>query len=449
MKLKTALAIILVPCLIAAGGAAFWLPHPAGQANPDGKAPATTQDQSALPQTPTTPPSQPAGPQEPDTNQTAIPEPGDLGGLIKASNRFALDMYSELANGQDNLFFSPYSIFTALGMTYEGAVGKTAEELRSVFNYPADNETRWALFKALIDTINMGDGKSNLSTANALWVQYGYPLYESFLNATTKYYDANVSNVDTGGDPEGARAIINGWVENRTNGKIKDLLPKGSIDNARLILTNAIYFKANWLLAFNRTKTREMAFHTGPNSTVQASMMVRNDEKSRYNYTKTDGLQLLEMLYAGEKYSMLVLLPGDNEMGTSETSLTLEKLREWKQNMTEQRVDVLFPKFRFDTVYQLNGNLSDMGMPSAFSPGGFSGIGPLASSLYISGIFHKAFVAVDEEGTEAAAATAVSFKDCVEPAVPSFNADHPFIFLIQERETGNILFMGKVLDPTK
>jgi serpin B len=429
MKLSTALAVVLVPTIILAGGLSYAFLKPAGQGS----------DKPG-----------PGGPVNPVT--PAVDDPKDLSELVNASNRFALEMYAELANAKDNLFFSPYSIFTALGMTYEGARGQTADEIRTVFHFPADKQTRWSLFKALLEKLNANDTGCVLSTGNALWIQKDFDILNEYVNTVRTYYKAEAENVDYIKAAEQARQRINSWVENQTCGKIKDLIPAGMLDSdTRLVLTNAIYFKGDWLKQFNASLTKEMDFHPDATTTVKVQMMVRKDDESKFRYADTDGLQVLEMPYSGEKLSMLVLLPKAGTTESLEKALTPQNLSSWKGGLKDRRVDVYFPKFKLETKYFLGNNLANMGMPSAFSAAAdFSGIDG-KKDLCISDVIHQAFVSVDEEGTEAAAATAVVMKlsGPVGPAIPVFKADHPFIFLIQDRETGNILFMGKVVDPTR
>jgi len=429
MNPKAVLALILVPTVILAGGLSYAFLNPAGQ-GPSGS------DRNG--------PGSPASP--------ANEDPRDLSELVNASNRFALEMYAELANPSENLFFSPYSIFTALGMTYEGARNRTADEIRAVFHFPADDQTRWSLFKALIGKLNANDSGCDLSTGNALWVQRDFEILSSYVNTLQDSYRAEAVNVDYIKAAEAARLRINGWVENQTRGKIKDLIPPGFLNPSTvLVLTNAIYFKGDWLLAFNQSLTKEMDFHPDAAGTVKAQMMVRKDEESVYNYTEADGVQILKMPYTGDRLSMLVLLPKGGTVSALEKKLTADKLSGWRGTLKEQRVDVYFPKFKLETKYFLKDNLSHMGMPSAFSSAAdFTNI-TADGGIFISEVIHQAFVSVDEKGTEAAAATAVIIGKGgpVEPAIPVFNADHPFIFLIQDDETQNILFMGKVADPTK
>jgi len=240
-------------------------------------------------------------------------------------------------------------------------------------------------------------------------------------------------------------------VEYKTNEKIKDLLSPGTIDSmTRLVLTNAIYFKGDWVLKFDKKKTTDADFKITPENKVKVPMMTLTGQKAKFNYAffPENEMQIIELPYEGEELSMLILLPKEGNMIELEESLTAERLNEWKSRMKETKIDVYMPKFRFETKYGLSKTLSDMGMQTAFTwPGAdFSGMDG-TNNLFISNVIHQAYINVDEEGTEAAAATAVTM---TLSAIPNFfRADHPFIFIIQEKTTGGILFIGKVTDPSK
>jgi len=370
-----------------------------------------------------------------------------VSGVVDANNKFAFELYSELKDKEDNVFFSPYSISTALAMTYEGARGQTAEEMQSVFHFPEDDNIRRPAFARVYNLLNKPEKEYLLSTANALWAQEDFKFLDSYLNAVEKYYGGKTTNLDFRTETEKSRKIINSWVEKQTNDKIKDLIPQGILSPAtRLVLTNAIYFKGKWVEQFDEDSTRDADFRVSPDNIVKVPMM-RNTED--FNYAETDDLLILEMLYEGEELSMIILLPKE-DLASLEQSLTAEKLAEWKNLLSKERVSVQIPRFKFETKYYMKDTLMDMGMPVAFSENAdFSGMTG-KRDLFISNVIHQTFVEVNEEGTEAAAATAVAM---VESAAPSeikiFRADHPFIFLIQERETGNILFLGKISDPSK
>ncbi len=377
-----------------------------------------------------------------------------LSGVIDANNQFAFDLYSKYKSKEGNIFFSPYSISTALAMTYEGARGQTAEEMLSVFHFPEDDKTRRLGYANLYNEINKKDKKYKLHTANALWAQQYYQFLDEYFDIVEKYYGGKVTNLNFMGDQEGSRITINNWIEDHTNNKIKDLIPPGLITPlTRLVLTNAIYFKGEWVRQFNKDDTIEQDFRVTSNNIVKVPMMLRTDDESIFNYAEDDKLQILELPYSGEELSMLILLPKNNDMEALENSLNFTVLSKIKEELIEQRVDIFIPRFKFETKYFMANTLEEMGMPTAFSGvADFSGMTG-KKDLTISQVIHQAFVEVNEEGTEAAAATAVIMKITSigpdEPKIPTFRADHPFIFLIQDRETGIILFLGRVSDPSK
>jgi serpin B len=269
------------------------------------------------------------------------------------------------------------------------------------------------------------------------------------MNLIENSYAAKVTNVNFITESEKSRQTINNWVEDQTNDKIEGLIPRGALDYmTRLVLTNAIYFKGDWVLKFDKRKTREEDFKISPEKTVKVQMMSLTGEKAKFNYAETENLQIIELPYEGEELSMLILLPKENDLTSVEDSLNAKKLSELKAMLREQKMNVYMPKFTFETKYFMAETLAKMGMPTAFSmDADLSGMDG-TKDLFIDKVIHQAFVEVNEEGTEAAAATAVvvGLKGIMSNV---FRADHPFIFLIQDRETGNILFLGRVMDPTK
>jgi len=385
------------------------------------------------------------------TNDNPISTEG-LSNVVDANNKFAIDLYSKYKTNEGNVFFSPYSISTALAMTYEGARGQTAEEMQKVFYFPEDSNTMRNGYANLYAEINKPDKKYKLSVANALWAENDFQFLDEYFNVVDQYYNGKVTNLDFKRDPEGSRVTINNWVEDKTNDKIKDLIPSGVINSmTRLVLTNAVYFKGEWVKQFNKDDTIERDFTTDSNNIVKAFMMQRTDDESIYNYGENNILQILEMPYSGDDLSMLIILPKDNNLEDVEKSFTTDELSDWKDELKEQRVNVFLPRFKFETKYFMAEDLAEMGMPTAFGNADFSGMtGKM--DLAISQVIHQAFVEVNEEGTEAAAATAVIMKETSAgpggPTIPVFNANHPFIFIIQQKDTGNILFMGRVSNPT-
>ena len=376
----------------------------------------------------------------------------DVSDVVNGNSQFAIDAYKKLnsENGGKNIFFSPYSISSALAITYEGARGQTAQEMQQVLGLPEDENAMLAGFAKIYNTIN-GKGKSyQLYTANALWAQQSYKFLDSFTSVSKKYFGAQATNVDFINKSEQARQEINGWVESHTNSKIKDLMPQGSLDPlTRLVITNAVYFKGKWKLQFEPSKTYGADFKVSPQQSVKVQMMHMSGEKSRFNYLENDELQMIELPYDGNGLSMVVILPLEGKMDDVEQSLSVQKIGELKAMLSEQEVVVNLPKFKFKTKYSMAQTLAGMGMPNAFSDeADFSGMDG-TKDLYISKVIHQAFVEVNEEGTEAAAATAVVDATSIAQPQNIFNANRPFIFMIEEKSTGTILFMGKVTDPSK
>lgn len=395
-----------------------------------------------------------------DTSGTTITDPTpppDAGpsDVSVGNARFASDLYGQLAADPHyagkNLFFSPYSISSALAITSEGARGKTADEIRAILHLPADDALRREGFAAIDACLNAGDESHTLRTANALWAEKTHLFLPEYVDVARRWYGADAMNLDFINDPEGSRATINRWVGEKTEEKIPDLLPRGSIGAlTRLVITNAIYFKGTWTDQFDPEKTREEEFRIGPGETVTVQMMQRAD--TTYRYSETDTLQVLEMPYAhgsGSELSMLILLPKDDNLTAAEDTLDGEAITDLCESLSRKRVDVFFPKFTLDVGYSLPAMLAEMGMPTAFTDDAdFSGMDG-TRDLFISDVVHKAFVDVNEEGTEAAAATGVVVGPVSAPptAVPVFRADHPFVFLIMEKDSGTILFMGRVTNP--
>ena len=390
--------------------------------------------------------------------------------VVNANNKFAFDFYNEiLKNEKDNLFFSPYSISVALTMTYEGAKSETAEEIKNVFHLPNHDILR-PNSAAIYNNINKKDKSYTLRTGNALWVQKDYPLLEDYLFIIENYYGGKASNVDFISETEKSRQTINRFIEQQTNNRIEELINPGILTpNTRLVLTNAIYFLGDWKYQFDKKNTREREFFITPNNPVQVEMMhlssnnMKNmePEPARFNYAELEKLQIIELPYKDYELSMIIILPKQFETYDLETGeiikfeytlddidFTFENFNEYKSQMKKTTMDSIYlPKFEFETDYELNEILSDLGMTTAFSYNAdFSGMTG-NRDLFIGSVIHKAFVKVDEKGTEAAAATAIAMKTLAMMPQNNFNANNPFMFVIQENETGNILFMGNVVDP--
>lgn len=379
----------------------------------------------------------------PDT-PPAVPTKESVQNIVDASNRFMLDYYFVSGTSDDNVFFSPWSMLSAFSVLHEGARGETADEISSAFYLPADDSARRISFESMQSDLNINGSGYDLRNANALWVQAGFGVKEDFINTARQYYDSDVSEVNFPAD----EPVIDSWVESKTNGKIKDLMKGKTNDLTRLVITNAVYFKGTWKTQFEPNQTSESEFRVNMGKTVQVPTMYL---KSKFAYAETDDLQILSMPYAGERMSMLVLLP-KNEIESLERSLTAEQISDWKENLMEREVMAFVPKFKLETEYDLPQIMKELGMKLVFDgdSADLSGIANIPPRLFVTTAVHKAFVDVNEEGTEAAAATGIGIGETsAGPELPIFRADHPFIFLIQDDKTGLVLFMGKVTDPTK
>jgi len=373
----------------------------------------------------------------------------DVATVLKGNQLFALDLYAQLRQQKGNLFVSPYSISTAMAMTYVGARGDTAAQIAKVFHFTLSQERLHPAFAALI-TNQYVNYSSQCSTANQLWGQKGNDFLSTFVKTTSDYYRAGLQEVDFAGATEESRRIINTWVAQKTQDKIQDLIPEGIVTSStKFVLTNAIYFKANWKKPFNKSLTEEKPFNVTATQQVQVPMMHHKGEYFRY--AQLDKLQVLELPYVGERLSMVILLPNQVDgLADLESRLTPKNLENWLSSWGKEGYsegfEVWLPKFKMSSEFKLKEVLSNMGMPVAFSKetANFSGINS-KQSLALQEVVHKTFVDVNEEGTEAAAATAVI--GGLRGLSPSFRATHPFIFLIRDTQSGGILFLGRVVNP--
>jgi serpin B len=370
----------------------------------------------------------------------------DIAAVVAGHNDFALDIYRYLAAaGDGDIFLSPFSISSAMSMTYAGARGTTAAEMASAlhFDLPADR-FHPAAGALLADLTGEDRLQYELSIANRLWGQTGFPWKTEFLNTAQDHYQAGLGELDFMGSPDPSRLTINAWVAEQTQGRIEDLLPAGSItEDTRLVLTNTIYFLGEWTNPFPSQLTVQGVFHSSATENVEIPMMHQSEF---FPYLETDEFQLLEMPYKGGDISMLVLLPTDPAgLAELESSLDADMLDSAIASLASTHLAVTLPKFGTTSDFGLKEALQELGMPAAFSDGAdFSGLTDIVQ-LKISDVLHKAYLNVDEEGTEAAAATGV----IIEPtSVPDpFDADHPFLFLIRDNQTESILFMGRVVTP--
>jgi len=382
--------------------------------------------------------------------QPASP-PADQAEAVAGSNAFTADIYARLRTRPGNLFFSPESISTAFAMAYAGARGQTASEMAHVFHYTLPPDRLHPAMGVLLAGMNAPHPDFELHVADALWAQKDVNFLESYLQQVQSY-GAAFHPVDFKFSPDAVRGTINRWVEQETKDKIKDLLPPGSVSsNTSLVLTNAIYFKGSWLNPFEKSDTHDADFHISSSQSVKAPLMHR---AGAYLYYDAGTFQMLELPYKGGELSMTVLLPKKtDDLPALEESFTSEAVAQWILKLTRvPRVVLTLPRFTMTQRFELGQTLSDMGMPLAFSQrADFSGMTGQRGFL-ISAAIHKAFVDVNETGTEAAAATgAVMLGMAVrrEPPPIIFQADHPFLFMIRETKSGSILFLGRVTDPTR
>ncbi len=390
---------------------------------------------------------------------TATP---DQSVAVRDNNAFAIDLYGQLRHQSGNLFFSPESISTALAMTYAGARANTAAEMAKTLHFTLPPAKLHPAMGALLRGRNAPHDGYQLKEADALWAQTGYSLLPEFLTLNKDNYEAGLNQLDFKGAAEASRQTINQWVEQKTANKIKDLIQPGMIDSyTRLVLTNAIYFKGDWEKAFNKEHTKDEDFHLSAAQAIKTPLM--NMTKS-FNYFDGSTFQALEIPYKNKELSMILLLPKEVEgLPAFEQSLNPAKVQ---QSLDQLRpapvVIVTVPKFKMEAKFELGDTLIAMGMKEAFDQkmADFSGIASrktmqIDGNLYISAVIHKAYVDVDEEGTEAAAATAVvthaaSGHGPHPPPPPPivFRADHPFMFLIRDNRSGSILFIGRVTSPS-
>jgi serine protease inhibitor/ankyrin repeat protein len=373
--------------------------------------------------------------------------------VVQDNSAFAFDLYQQLRSSKGNLFFSPYSISTALAMTYAGARGNTEKQMAETLHFSLPQKNLHPTFAELQGGLKklQEAGNVKLCIANSLWPQRSHPFLDECLSLAKKYYGVSITPVDYINAREAARRTINTWVEKKTEDKIKDLIQSYHLNEiTRLVLVNAIYFRGNWEYPFDPRETKDAPFYVTPKKPVQIPMM-RQTERVRYAEVKS--LHILELPYRGEDLSMLVLLPREIDgLEQLEDSLSTENLEFWRQRLEARGLIIFLPKFQMTSSFDLKETLKAMGMvdPFTFPGANFAGFDGDPRWFFIGEVVHKAFVDVNEEGTEAAAATAVVMGYGGVPAPPpTFRADRPFLFLIQENRTGSILFIGRVTDPTK
>jgi len=386
------------------------------------------------------------------TNNSSAPPVSAEAEAVKGNNAFALGLYGQLRSQPGNLFFSPESISTAFAMAYAGARGQTATSMAHVFHFTLPPDQLHPAMGKLLVQMNEKSPNYQLSVANALWAQQNQNFQQDYLKLVEANYAAGFHQVNFLLAPETARTTINQWIEAQTNNKIQNLVPPGTITPlTRLVLTNAIYFKGDWLDPFDKSATAVADFHVSPVQIVKAPLM---HQTGSFNFLDGGTFQALELPYKGNALSMVVLLPNDVAgLSALEHSLSADALTGWIARLrSAPRVIVTLPRFTMTQQFELSRTLAAMGMPQAFnSAADFSGMDG-TRDFSISAAIHKAFIDVNETGTEAAAATSIIMRATamrVEPPPIVFNANHPFLFLILDTRSGSILFFGRVVDPTR
>jgi serpin B len=389
--------------------------------------------------------------------ETSSSAKADQAAVVEGNNAFALELYSQLRNQRGNLFFSPESISTALAMTYAGARGDTALQMAKTLHFTLPPERLHPAMGALLSDLNAAHNGYQLRVADALWAQRDYVFLNDFLKLNKSDYGAGFNQVDFKGATEASRLTINQWIEQKTDNKIKDLLQPGVLDSlTKLVLTNAIYFKGDWQTPFTKAYTEDDDFHLSPALNVKVPLMHLTEG---FNYLDGGKFQALEIPYESGDLSMIVFLPRDiGGLPALEESMTASNMKQWlNQLQWAPEVILTLPKFQMTRQFKLQDTLGAMGMPRAFDANAADFSGMTGNhELYISAVIHKAFIDVNEKGTEAAAATAVVMEKATAmpprfrpPPPPVFRADHPFVFLIRDNRSDGILFMGRVTDPTK
>jgi serpin B len=402
-------------------------------------------------------PGEPEPPAQPTPGgETKLPEqPPPASGPAKTAaeaagdnNALGLDLYKRVAQSGDNVFLSPHSISVALAMTYEGARGETAGQMSEALHFGVPAAQLRPGLQALSQALRPAqDAGYALHVANALWGMQGHEFQPGFLEVLRTSYDAPLQQVNFA-ESEAARKTINDWVAEATRGKIKELIPSGVLDAlTRLVLTNAIYFKGDWASKFKPEGTKPLPFKVLQGKPVKTPLMHQTAE---FGYAETEDAQVLSLPYKGEALSMIVVLPRKVDgLPAIEAKLDAAALEEWTKNLGEQKVSVYLPKFKIESMFSLSSELKALGMKDAFEAdrADFSGMDG-TRELFIKEVIHKSFVEVNEEGTEAAAATGVVVGVRSLPAPPpEFRADHPFLFFIRHDATGAILFMGRLAKP--
>ncbi len=378
-------------------------------------------------------------------------DPAERALLIEGNSAFAFELYRQLRGEDGNLFYSPHSISVALAMTYAGARGETAEQMARTMHFLPEQESLHPAFNWLdgeLATRGERDQGFTLNIVNAIWGQKDYSFLQSFLDVLAENYGAGLRILDFIEETEASRRAINEWISDETEDRIRDLIPRGAVDKlTRLVLTNAIYFDADWQHPFKKEDTSNGPFYLVDGRQVRVPMMKQIES---FGYAEGQGYQAVELPYDGGELSMVILLPESGRFREFEDALDARTVAGIIDSLSTDRIALTMPRFEFESDFALRATLQAMGMPLAFTDNAdFSGMTG-GRDLLISDVVHKAFVAVDEEGTEAAAATGVIMAPTSMPLDPEVTVtiDRPFVFLIRDIDTGSVLFLGRVMDPT-
>ncbi len=370
--------------------------------------------------------------------------------IAQSNNEFAVKFYQQIST-DENIFFSPTGMYTAFSLLYEGARENTAKQIEQVFGFEPDAFLRHNSIAHMISALNPDDPYATLQVANALWIANIFSPYPKYLDIADKTYIATAEILDFSSDAEGSAETINQWASEKTNDKITKVVIPGDLKpTTAMVINNAIYFKGTWLSQFSVEDTIESDFRQNATSSVKADFM---NQRSSFNYTHSDGAQVLRLPYEGDRLSMLVILPESLDVQHFEENvLSAQQIQKWNKSMSSTPVVVSMPKFEMKTNYFLNEHLIALGMLDVFDEhtSDLTGIGPSSlGPLYVSKATQDAYVKVNEEGTEATAVTTITtFRESGPPPPPKFIADHPFLFLIEDNDSGAILFMGKLYDPS-
>ncbi len=386
-------------------------------------------------------------PSEPALRPIEQPDPA----LIAGNNQFALELYREISTFDQNVFFSPYSISTALAMTYAGARGETEAQMSKVLHFDRDQQAFHPKVRdllAYIEGLNNGDSVE-MTTAQAVFAQRDFDFLDSYMGLMKQNYKAGVQLVDFKKELEKSRLLINDWVAKKTNDRIQNLIPQGMINQlARMVLVNAVYFKGSWSAAFDEKLTSAHSFFLPDGKSLQVPFMKKDN--AVFKYYSDEDLQIAEIPYADSSMSLVILLPARQvSFSAFEQKLTSAQYSEWMKALKPEIINLMIPKFKTTSELELSDVLKKMGMPEAFSlQADFSGMDG-KKDLMIDKVIHKAFVDVNEKGTEAAAATAVVIRQKTAIVRPGFIANRPFIMILKENKYDNILFMGRINNPSE